>query len=64
MTLALVLAGSILIGYAVAEIIHRSMIKKMEIQQRRNALIAEFIDKQIWQFLSLEEWLEAELRRK
>lgn len=53
-----------LIGYALAEIVHRSSIKKMKVEQRRNALVAEFIDKKIWQFLSLEEWLEAELRRK
>lgn len=26
-----------------------------------NALITEYVDKQLWQFVSLDEWLETEL---
>lgn len=29
-----------------------------EEQKRRDTLIAEFVYKQVWQFLSLDEWLE------
>jgi hypothetical protein len=49
---------SLLVGYALAEGWHRISVKRMYVEQRRNALVAEFFDKQLWQFISLDEWLE------
>lgn len=54
--LLVILVGGI-IGFCFAEFVHRRNVKKMKSEQQRNALIAEFIDKQLWQFLSLDEWL-------
>ena len=30
----------------------------------REALIAEFMERQLWQFISIEEWLLANLKEK
>lgn len=47
-----------LLGYVLAELSHRRTIRMMKATQRRNALKAEFLDKQLWQFISLDEWLD------
>ncbi len=57
MTLALVMGGSVIPGYAFAEVCHRRAIRRMQASQSRNALVAEYVDKQLWQFVSLDEWL-------
>lgn len=54
MILALVIAGSMLLGAALAEAWWRNIRR----QSKREALTAEFLDKQLWQFISLDEWLE------
>lgn len=46
------------IGYAGAELCWRIQLRKINAKQRRDALIAEFMDRQLWQFISLDEWLE------
>lgn len=58
MILALVIGGSFLIGYAVAEVWYRISLRKYYKPSRREFLIAEYMDRQLWQFLSLDEWLD------
>ncbi len=54
---AICMAGCMILGYIFAEILHRSDIRKMKASQRRNALVAEYMDRNLWQFISLDEWL-------
>ena len=49
---------SCVVGVICAEVWHRLYIRRMTKEQERNALLAEYLDKQIWQFLSVDEWLE------
>lgn len=60
------LGAPMLFGYAMAELSHRRMLRKMKAAQRRNELVAEFVDKQLWQFISLDDWLtkHPEIARK
>jgi predicted transcriptional regulator len=44
-------------GFAVAEVWHRLATRRQRASRSREALIAEFVDKQLWQFVSLDEWL-------
>lgn len=55
--IALGMAGCMILGYICAEVWHRRDIRRMKAVQQRNALIAEYMDKQLWQFISLDEWL-------
>ena len=57
MSLALGMAGCMILGYVFAEVSHRRTIRRMRASQLRNALVAEYVDKQLWQFVSLDEWL-------
>ena len=57
MTLALVMGGSMIFGFAVAEMWHRLATRRQRASRSRETLIAEFVDKQLWQFVSLDEWL-------
>lgn len=57
MTLALVIGGSMILGVALAEICHRIATRQQRAYRSREALIAEFVDRQLWQFVSLDEWL-------
>ena len=58
MTLALVMGGSMILGFALAEAWHRIVSRRQRASRSREALIAEFVDKQLWQFVSLDEWLQ------
>ena len=58
MILSLVIGGSMILGYAIAEIWHRIANVRQRASRSREALIAEFVDKQLWQFVSLDEWLQ------
>ena len=58
MTLAIVIAGSMVLGVAFAEVWHRIVERQNLSCRKRNALIAEFLDQQLWQFVSLDEWLK------
>lgn len=62
MILALVMGISMLCGVIGAEIWYRIDGRKRKNCQRK-ALIVEFFDRQLWQFVSIDEWLEANLRR-
>ena len=65
MTLALVIGGSMILGFALAEAWHRIANRRQRAFRSREALIAEFVDKQYWQFVSLDEWLSTtETREK
>lgn len=55
---ALVIAASIALGFALAEILHRFSVRRYSRIRQREALVAEFLDKQIWRFLSLDDWLK------
>lgn len=57
MILVLGMAGCMILGYVFAEVCHRRAIRQMRASQLRNALVAEYVDKQLWQFVSLDEWL-------
>jgi hypothetical protein len=57
MTFALVMAGCMILGGVFAEVVHRIAVRRMRASQLRNALVAEYVDKQLWQFVSLDEWL-------
>lgn len=48
-----------LLGYIIAELIHQQDIKKL----KYNQLIAEYYQKQLWQFISIDEWLEAHIEK-
>lgn len=54
---SIIIGISIAIGYLIAEISYRKMKNKM----KREQLICEFMDKQYWQFISLDEWLDKNL---
>lgn len=50
---------SMIFGFLIAAIIHHLLqTEKVKNEQKRNALIAEYMDKQLWQFISLDEWLK------
>jgi hypothetical protein len=54
----IVILCSMLFGYVAAETWHRIETRKYQRRCRHADLVTEFIDKQIWQFLTLGEWLE------
>lgn len=58
MTLALVIGGSMIFGAALAEIWHRFVERHNLSRRKRDALVAEFMENQLWQFVSLDEWLK------
>lgn len=58
MILAPVMGGCLILGFGFAEVVHRVAIRRMRVSQLRNALVAEYVDKQLWQFVSLDEWLQ------
>lgn len=47
-----------LFGFGSAEIWHRISIRRYNRIRSRESLIAEFVEKQLWQFVSLDEWLK------
>ena len=56
MTLTLVIGGSMVLGMLLAELWHRRDLRAY----KRAQLIAEYMDRQLWQFISLDEWLAKE----
>ena len=60
MILILCIGVPMAVGYLVAEIWHRISIRRSETARRRNALIAEYFDKQLWQFISMDEWIKGQ----
>ena len=51
-----------LCGVIGAEIWYRIDKRSREVNQREK-LIVEFFNRRLWQFVSIDEWLEANLRR-
>ena len=51
--------GSMSLGFVLSEAWWRFKNRKQRAVRSREALIAEFVDKQYWQFISLDEWLQA-----
>ena len=47
-------------------VISLRQLKRMQAETekllRRQKLVTEFMDKQLWQFISLDEWLDAEMK--
>ncbi len=60
MNLALLTACSVLLGFGLAEIWHQVCVRRYARVRRRTELIAEFTEKQLWQFISLDEWLNGQ----
>lgn len=56
MTFALVIFFSMLFGAGMAELWHRKMRRGDKLAR----LKAEYMDKQLWQFISLDEWLKSQ----
>ena len=57
MLLALVMGISMLCGVIGAEIWYRIDKRSREANQHE-MLVAEYFDKQLWQFISIDEWLK------
>jgi hypothetical protein len=54
MILALIIFGSTLTGAGIAEMWHRRYLR----ETRRKLRIAEYFERNLWQFISLDEWLQ------
>lgn len=53
-------------GFLIAHLLHRHLEWQRKRQrkavERRAELLAEYHDKQLWQFVSIEEWIAANAR--
>ncbi len=58
MNFALFLGGCMIVGMASAELWWRFHLRQDAAKRRLEALKAEYLDKQLWQFVSLDEWIK------
>lgn len=60
-TLGFILGAGLMFGFTMGFLFDLIQRKKQLAKRKREELTTEFMDKQLWQFISLDEWLSSNL---